>query len=528
MQAIFFQPNQNKMSYRNPQIIQDRSGEIIPQAIAQASASIAQGINTFGAQRRKEREKRDAENKLLGEKMIQLNNLKAEDAAAFNKGIKGLSKSMQEQMTAANGANSERIYEIKKLQLYGDTNPELSKELATLLGNTTIYNNLAKSMIGSIPILGEMVEDWPKAGRTKFFTKNKNKTTKESEAFVMGIGGAEGYSSGMDFKDGELVAWAKDDQDNYYEINAEDFPSRSQNFVIEAPDGIGDQSASTKKLLYNPEDPEKFLQSITKGEEKKYVLEPGTNDKGQKISYNKQYLNTKEIEGIVTKLATSNVVALRNASDNEQVQQHLLDQFNIDLTPEEFNNLTKNQQQEVANEPTSDLFFDESKIVREKGEDGKFTGKFYKVEDYDEFTVSKDPDPKTPATNLSNLKNNANSIFNATPIKNSDGTKAKRSAVDNLKLALNLGDKIKFEEGGKFYFEQVDEFSPQRELADGTFAPVVKKIQFNLNDQEGINKLVDMVKSKFFSKTNTYEATQYVTSLRKLYQDQVKSNQNPQ
>ena len=91
-----------------------------------------------------------------------------------------------------------------------------------------------------------------------------------------------------------------------------------------------------------------------------------------------------------------------------------------------------------------------------------------------------------------------------------------------------MGDKIKFEEGGKFYFEQVDEFSPQRELADGTFAPVVKKIQFNLNDQEGINKLVDMVKSKFFSKTNTYEATQYVTSLRKLYQDQVKSNQNPQ
>ena len=35
-----------------------------------------------------------------------------------------------------------------------------------------------------------------------------------------------------------------------------------------------------------------------------------------------------------------------------------------------------------------------------------------------------------------------------------------------------------------------------------------------------------MVKSKFFSKTNTYEATQYVASLRKLYQDQL--NQNPQ
>ena len=515
------------MSYRNPQIIQDRSGEILAKGFENFGASIAQGINTLGAQRRKEREKRDAENKLLGEKMIQLGNLKAEDAAAFNKGIKGLSKSMQEQMTAANGANLNRIYEIKKLQLYGDADPELSKELATLLGNTTTYNNLAESMLGSIPILGEMVEDWPKAGRTKFFTKNKNKTTDESQAFVMGIGGAEGYSAGMEYKDGgQLVAWAEDDNGNRYEINAEDFPSRATGFVIEAPDGIGDQSASTKKLLYNPEDPDKFLKSITKDQEKKYVLEPGTNDKGKKISYNKQYLNTKEIEGVVTQLATSNVVALRNASDNEQVQQHLLDQFNIDLTPKEFNALTQNEQQEVANGPTSDLFFDESKIVQEKGENGEFTGKFYKVEDYDEFTVSKDPDPKTPATNLSNLKNNASSIFNATPIENSDGTKAKRSAVDNLRLALNLGDKIKFEEGGKFYFEQVDEFSPQRELEDGTFAPVVKKIEFNLNDQKGINKLVDMVKSKFFSKTNTYEATQYVASLRKLYQDQL--NQNPQ
>ena len=51
------------MSYRNPQIIQDRSGEIIPQAIAQATGAIAKGITTLGVQRRKEREKRELEDK---------------------------------------------------------------------------------------------------------------------------------------------------------------------------------------------------------------------------------------------------------------------------------------------------------------------------------------------------------------------------------------------------------------------------------------------------------------------------------
>ena len=47
------------MSYRNPQIIQDRSGEIIPQALAQATGAIAQGVAKFGAEQKREREKRE-------------------------------------------------------------------------------------------------------------------------------------------------------------------------------------------------------------------------------------------------------------------------------------------------------------------------------------------------------------------------------------------------------------------------------------------------------------------------------------
>ena len=373
------------MSYRNPQIIQDRSGEILAKGFENFGASIAQGINTLGANRRKEREKRDAENKLLGEKMIELGNLKAQDSAAFNKGIKGLSKSMREQMTIANNVNLDRIYEIKKAQLYGDANPELSEELAVLLGKTNTYNGLAESMLGSIPILGEMVDNWPKAGRTEFFTEGKDGTTAESQAFVMGIGGAEGYESGMNYKeDGELVAWAKDDQGNYYEINAEDFPSRSNGFTVTAPDAVGDQIVAQDKLIYD-ESGEKFLTSLTADQEKEYVLEPGVTDKGLKVSYNKQYLNSKEIQGAVSKLSKSNLIALQNENDNKQVQQHLLDKFLIDLTADEFRALSENEQQEVVNKPTKDLFFDGTEITEEVDENGEPTGRFYREEDRDEF-----------------------------------------------------------------------------------------------------------------------------------------------
>ena len=373
------------MSYRNPQIIQDRSGEILAKGFESFGASIAQGINTLGANRRKEREKRDAENKLLGEKMIELGNLKAQDSAAFNKGIKGLSKSMREQMTIANNVNLDRIYEIKKAQLYGDANPELSEELAVLLGKTNTYNGLAESMLGSIPILGEMVDNWPKAGRTEFFTEGKDGTTAESQAFVMGIGGAEGYESGMNYKeDGELVAWAKDDQGNYYEINAEDFPSRSNGFTVTAPDAVGDQIVAQDKLIYD-ESGEKFLTSLTADQEKEYVLEPGVTDKGLKVSYNKQYLNSKEIQGAVSKLSKSNLIALQNENDNKQVQQHLLDKFLIDLTADEFRALSENEQQEVVNKPTKDLFFDGTEITEEVDENGEPTGRFYREEDRDEF-----------------------------------------------------------------------------------------------------------------------------------------------
>ena len=97
------------MSYRNPQIIQDRSGEIIPQALAQATGAIAQGVAKFGAEQKREREKRELERKQFNQNMIKLSNEQAADASLFNKGLEGMSDSMRQQMVLGNNSALYRL-----------------------------------------------------------------------------------------------------------------------------------------------------------------------------------------------------------------------------------------------------------------------------------------------------------------------------------------------------------------------------------------------------------------------------------
>ena len=51
------------MSYRNPEIIRDRSGEVLGQAIAGFGAQVAKGVDVLRANREKQRKIADAEAK---------------------------------------------------------------------------------------------------------------------------------------------------------------------------------------------------------------------------------------------------------------------------------------------------------------------------------------------------------------------------------------------------------------------------------------------------------------------------------
>ena len=83
------------MSYRNPKIIDDKSGLIVPQAIEKATATLGKGIVAYGL----EEKKRAAEQKKIDDKnnqtFITLANAHAKNSAIFDAGLTGMSTSMQ-------------------------------------------------------------------------------------------------------------------------------------------------------------------------------------------------------------------------------------------------------------------------------------------------------------------------------------------------------------------------------------------------------------------------------------------------
>ena len=90
------------MSYRNPQIVQDKSGMIIPQALAQASGAIAKGIQVFGAEQKKRQEAAEAKRLKDNKQLIAISNAHAANSAAFNAGLTDMSKSMRDTLITRN------------------------------------------------------------------------------------------------------------------------------------------------------------------------------------------------------------------------------------------------------------------------------------------------------------------------------------------------------------------------------------------------------------------------------------------
>ena len=347
------------MSYRNPQIIQDRSGEIIPQALAQATGAIAQGVAKFGAEQKREREKRELERKQFNQNMIKLSNQQAADASLFNKGLEGMSNSMRQQMVLGNNSALERIYEIKKAQMQGNADPALSERLAQEQMKIATYNELAKAAIGATGDLPEMVRNYDQAGKTMFLTQDKNGSIAESDALFNGFGGAPGYQAGLKYKgDGTMVAWAKNKEGKYFEINAQNFPERMQNLTIQAKNPVNEMVDSQSSMLYDEKG--NFLPNVVDGEA---VLTRGdVNELGQSTSYERQALNTTQINKVREELFENNLAKINSAEGNRQLQDYYLDMFNIDVDATSWRNLSPEDKQKKVYASSDEIFFNSTKI----------------------------------------------------------------------------------------------------------------------------------------------------------------------
>jgi len=500
------------MSYRNPQIIQDRSGEIIPQAIAQATGAIAQGITKFGADQKIEREKRELERKQFNQSMIKLSNEQAADASLFNKGLAGMSDSMRQQMIIGNNATLDRIYAIKKAQMQGNNDPALSESLAQEQMKIATYNEVAQTAIGSAADLPEMVKNFQQAGTEIFLKENADGTTTESEALFNGFGGAPGYQAGLKYKgDGSMVAWAKNKAGKYFEINAQDFPERMQNLTIQAKNPVNEMGTSQAAMLYDKQG--NFLPNIVEGETVLTRGEP--NSLGQLTSYEKQNLNVERINAVREELSEKNLAKIQAADGNKQLQNYYLDMFNIDADANSWRSMTNQEQKKKVKETSDAIFFAGTEIQEVKDGDAT-TGYFRKLKE-----KSYDP-PKQSTSKISEAQDNrlaydrrTNEYFAQEGVDKLVALKSSFDLDSSAKLNNTSITSVSFNPNG--FTVNLGE-DPNAEIGAGGVAPSITK-SFTYNSTDGFNALSQLVSTQYFKGGKRTEAEKMVANILNKYKN---------
>lgn len=371
------------MSYRNPQIIQDRSGEILAKGFSQAAGSIAQGITTLGVQRRKEREKRQLEDKQFNKDLIALSNEKAKNAAIFNKGLKGVSESMRQEMLKANEDALQKIYEIKKAQLSGNSDPALSNQLAKEQMKITGYNEMVEAGIGATTNLNEAVDNYEECGRTIFLANGKDGTKDESRTFFFAWGGAEGYEKGFRYEDGEMVAYAKKigEGNKEYVIPRSEFSERMLNLTKQMDNIEVNSSERVAEGFFEDGGKGTNLLSTIKVDTK---VEIEKNEAGENRRVEKQYFDTEFIDAQKIKSFDEIKADLDSVDGDSQQQQFYLDTLLIDYTTEGWQELGDEEKSKILNDVNDTIF--NNRLKMKQSADGRY---------YRELKNTKAADDKT-------------------------------------------------------------------------------------------------------------------------------------
>mgnify|MGYP003639093618 FL=1 len=366
------------MSYRNPQIIQDRSGEILAEGIKSFGASVAQGITTRGERLRKEREKRELENKQYNKDLILLSNKKAEDASLFNEGIKGVGESMRQELLKANEASLQRIYEIKKLQLSGNADPALSDELAREKMKIQGYNEMAETGIAQTAVLAELVENWDEGGSTIFLNNGPDGTDAESKAFAFGFGGHKDYESGFRWENGEMVAFAKKkgEGNKEYVIPRSGFTQRMNSLTREMDNmqvNVSDEVGS--KVFDEGGAGSNFNDSIKTRSEYSYQTQKGT---GKTMKVQTMFIdNTAKMDEILKETINDVKASLDGVAGNKQELNHYLDSVAatriVDgkekvVDADDWLSMTKEERSVLAKKVGDTLFFNRTGLEEKDGQ----------------------------------------------------------------------------------------------------------------------------------------------------------------
>ena len=386
------------MSYRNPKIIDDKSGLIVPQAIEKATATLGKGIVAYGL----EEKKRAAEQKKIDDKnnqtFITLANAHAKNSAIFDAGLTGMSTSMRSALITRNERILDRINEIQiQQQINDNADPRLSKELGELQMQITEGTNLGKTMIATAGMLSEQIKDPAafKEGR-RFFTVGKDGTTDESEAIVRGFGGDPGYKASTIEKNGILYAKVVDPNGKVFEIPAKEFESKTQDLIINKDkDASVEEINLIKSELYNGKE-------IKGGLIEQSINYAGEERNGRVYTGSRKILNKDRVDAAKQQASDNSLAFIESMAGNNQVQGLYLRDLKISKEIWQDPSTTDEQKREIMKTASNKLFDLTSGIKYNES-----TGNYYVNEDQfsSKILPAKDEGSKEEYTRLVNKFN---------------------------------------------------------------------------------------------------------------------------
>ena len=489
------------MSYRNPKIIDDKSGLIVPQAIEKATATLGKGIVAYGL----EEKKRAAEQKKIDDKnnqtFITLANAHAKNSAIFDAGLTGMSTSMRSALITRNERILDRINEIQiQQQINNNADPRLSKELGELQMQITEGTNLGKTMIATAGMLSEQIKDPAafKEGR-RFFTVGEDGTTDESEAIVRGFGGDPGYKASTIEKNGILYARVAHPNGKVFEIPAKEFESKTQDLIINKDkDASVEEINLIKSELYNGKE-------IKGGLIEQSIDYAGEERNGRIYTGSRKILNKDRVDAAKQQASDNSLAFIESMAGNNQVQGLYLRDLKISKEIWQDPSTTDEQKREIMKTASNKLFDLTSGVKYNES-----TGNYYVNEDQFSSRISpaKDEGSKEEYTRLVN-KFNTKGELTLSDMGLSGlskiGYKTGKTTVEDIKLndgklILTLRNAVGVEGVGGYKEPLIkiiditdtdgvkDVLRPNTNLADNQLEEYIKLIQTKSKSPEDNNK----------------------------------------
>jgi len=356
------------MSYKNPRIIDDKSGLIVSQAMEKASGTLAQGVVAFGAEEKRREEVLEQENKRRDAVFMGLANEMAENSALFDA---GLEKGSSELRGVLIPRNEELLKEINSIdiqqQINGNKDPRLSKRRSDLVRQISNGNTFAKSYIETASNLTEIMKD-PQAfqiGQKTYVERDGSKD--ESEAILLATGGDPNFvtSFGNDLS----ITVTNKKTGKSFKNSRQEFESKSKNLYITKNHNTAVQETELMRgSIYNEDGSVNYL--LLKGMGPKFPDSSTKDRPGYVTNYDVQPLNGIAVENIKKESIDKTLAAIDSYTSKQKQALYLKDIGITGKKLEEYQNGDKSKRRELI-KGSSDLIFEKNSGIT-KDDNGNY------------------------------------------------------------------------------------------------------------------------------------------------------------